>query len=108
MIGVPRAQRFPIETRIMWRPRGAARWGDSMSVNASRSGVLFQCDVDPRIAIGAPVEFILGFSWEATTPIDMADVRCAGRIIRAHKPDSNVERALLAAAIDTYTFIALA
>jgi hypothetical protein len=79
-----------------------------MSLNASRTGVLFENQLDPLIALGTEVELIFAFSWEADSPVDMADVRCSGRIVRTYSTSSEGRGAVAAAAIERYSFIPLA
>ena len=79
---IPRARRFPIATRVLWRPqsqRDQSDWSEGMSLNMSRSGVLFRCTRLP--ATGTQVDLILALSWEACL-IDCADLKCCGRIVR--------------------------
>jgi hypothetical protein len=91
----------------LWRRDGTSTWAEAVSVNASRSGVLFRCDGNPQIELGAPVEFIFGFSWEPSAAVEIADVRCSGRIVRTLPSGADDSGAMLAAAIDSYSFITL-
>jgi hypothetical protein len=103
---VPRAPRFPIVTRVLWRLQGTSGWIEALSVNVSRSGVLFQSPLHEPAEIGTEVEFIFAFSWEAGAELDIADVRCRGRIVRTVPSSSSGASAMLAAAIETYSFMA--
>ena len=105
MTGVPRAPRFPIVTRVLWRVHGTSGWVEALSVNVSRSGVLFQSPLHGPAEIGTEVEFIFAFSWEAAAAVDIADVRCRGRIVRTVPSPSTATSGMLAAAIDTYSFM---
>lgn len=102
-----RAPRFQIAEKILWRRQDLETWSEATSINASRTGVLFRCELDPHIDVGTPVEFILGFSSKGDEPVEMADVRCSARVVRTEKVDAAGEQALIAAAIQSYTFIAL-
>jgi hypothetical protein len=102
---VPRATRFQIATRVLWRPQGTSGWIEALSVNVSRSGVLFQSPLHGPAEIGTEVEFIFAFSWEAADALDIADVRCRGRIVRTVSSSSSGASAMLAAAIETYSFM---
>lgn len=102
MHGAPRAQRFSIATPVFWRQRGNAGWSEGVSVNASRSGVLFRAD--HSLAVGTELELIFGLSWEVEWA-RVADVICFGRIVRADASSPEDARIALAATIDRYTFI---
>jgi hypothetical protein len=107
MSGTSRAPRFPIQSRILWRERGTSDWAEGVSLNASATGVLFQCQLDPLIAIGTEVELIFAFSWNTAAAVDMADVRCSARTVRAYRPSLDSTGALVAAAIESYSFMPL-
>ena len=100
MAHVPRAERFPIVTPILWRPRLQDDWSKGTSVNASRSGLLFHTDHPPPV--GTEVEVIIAWSWEADVA-EHADVKCSGRIART---DENYPGGPAAAStIDSYSFL---
>jgi hypothetical protein len=101
MTHIPRAERFPIVTRVLWRPRSGSGWSEGVSVNASRSGVLFRAYELP--AIGTEVEMIFALSWAASYPLDGADVSCAGRIVRADQRYPGGQA--VASTIDSYSFL---
>lgn len=99
---VPRAQRFQIAMRVLWRPRGDSEWGKAVSVNASRSGVLFRTDRLPRV--GTEIDLILTFSWDTDAWVQAADVMCSGHIVRAETREAGGE-SVLAATIDSYEYL---
>jgi hypothetical protein len=100
---VPRAQRFPIAVRLLWRRRGDPQWVEAVTENASRSGVLFHSD---RLAVvGTEVELILALSWETAPGFEVADVICSGRIARAATTCTDRPVTILATTIDNYSFI---
>jgi hypothetical protein len=100
---VPRAQRFPIAMRLLWRRPGDPGWADTVTENASRSGVLFHSD--QLLMVGTEIELILAFSWEAAPGLAVADVMCRGRIARAATKWVDTPVTILATTIDSYTFI---
>jgi len=100
MAQVPRAERFPIVTPVLWRPRLQDDWSKGTGVNASRSGLLFH--TDQPLAVGTEVEVIIALSWEAGVA-EQADVKCSGRIARTDEGYPGGPAA--ASTIDSYTFL---
>jgi hypothetical protein len=88
--------------RVLWRPRGDREWSEAVSVNASRSGVLFQCD--QLLVVSTEIELIFALSWDPAASAEVADVICAGHIVRAETDGSDCHSAL-AATIDSYAYI---
>jgi hypothetical protein len=101
MPGVPRAQRFQIETQISWRPKGEGPWSDGRTLNVSRTGVLFH--VDEPLPAGTPVEMVLFLS-SAIFERSAADVLCSGRVVRTEAQTPTGYGPSLAATIDSYSF----
>src|SRR5438034_7878144 len=99
---VPRAQRFQIAMPVLWRSLEDREWTEAVSVNASRSGVLFRCD--QLLEVGTEIELILALSWESAAPVEAADVMCSGRIVRAETGGAD-DNSALAATIDNYAYI---
>jgi hypothetical protein len=99
---VPRAQRFHIATRLLWRRRGDLEWVETVTENVSRSGLLFQSD--RLVSVGTEVEMILALSWESAPWVAVADVCCSGRITRVSS-SSTKPFSVLATTIDSYTFL---
>ena len=103
MTQAPRAWRFPVAMRILWRPRGAVDWFEETSINTSRSGVLFrshrQCDM------GTEIELLLTMGHEDVAATSVADVLCAGRIVRAEACPVASDGTAIAATIDSYEFL---
>jgi len=98
---VPRAPRFAIGVPMFWRRSGDATWSDAISLNVSRSGVLFRAGERP--AVGTEVELIFGLSWDPDQLTEQADLICYGRIVRAEARTG--EAGSLAATIESYSFI---
>jgi hypothetical protein len=103
MTVAPRAQRFPAAMRVLWRPSGVTAWFEGLSVNTSRSGVLFR--TDSGASIGTRVDLLLPMGHEDPSSHAAADVLCAGRIVRAEASADVAGRTALAATIDTYEFL---
>lgn len=99
---VPRAQRFPIVCRVLWRVRGGTDWIEGTSVNVSRSGVL--CSTAHPLGVGTEVEVILPLSWGTAAYVDLADVILSGRIVRVDHDESGAGAAF-ASTIEDYRFI---
>jgi hypothetical protein len=103
MPGVQRAQRFSVATPMLWRPRGLTEWLEATSLNASQSGVLFRAD--RLVEVGTEVELIFGLSWDVVDNLELADVMCFARIVRAEADEPSAPDSRLAARIDSYSFI---
>ena len=103
MAVVERARRFPVATRVFWRPCGHPEWSQGVSLNASQSGVLFQSD--RVVEIGTEVELIFGLSWDPGDNLDVADVKCLARVVRAEERGPGDSGSELAARIESYSFI---
>lgn len=99
----PRAQRFPVAMRVLWRPRGGTGWFEAMSVNTSRSGVLFR--PHHPIEVGAQVELLLPMGHEHVASVTAADVLCRGRIVRVTPGSAAGGGPVVAAKIDSYVFL---
>jgi hypothetical protein len=98
----PRAQRFPIAARVLWRQysrRDLGHWFEAQSINMSRSGLLFTGGDLP--ANGARVELIFALSFDSL--VDCADVRCSGHIVRSEARQSGAQA--VASTIEDYTFL---
>lgn len=98
---VPRAERFPIVTRVLWRACAERDWTESVSVNVSRSGLLFHTK-DP-ISVGTKLELIFALSWEPSNPLDTADVRCEGHVVRTEA--GSAAGTAVASTIEFYSLI---
>jgi hypothetical protein len=99
---VPRAQRFHIATRLLWRRRGDLDWFETVTENVSRSGLLFQSD--RLVSVGTEIEMILALSWEAAPWVAVADVCCSGRVARASSSSAK-QLSVLATTIESYSFL---
>ena len=99
---VSRPPRFVITVPVAWRPRGEEGWLDGVSVNVSRSGVLIETDRRP--VIGTLVDFVISLSQLDTPQYEVADVACAGRVVRSER-DSAGRLCKFAATIDAYSLI---
>ena len=98
---VPRAQRFPISTPILYRERGESEWSEGTTVNISRSGILFRSsrELQPK----SMLEMMILFPAEITGGA-AADVVCWGPVVRSDKPAPPDPRPCFAASIVQYQF----
>ncbi len=96
-----RPTRFPIQTPLQYRQDGESEWHGGMTINISRSGVLFRADksITPDVVL----EMQIVFPAEATGELS-ARVFCWGPVVRTVSPDSLDNRPALAAAISRYRF----
>ena len=100
---IPRAQRFTVAMRLLWRPRGGTEWLEAKMVNSSRTGVLFR--PNRPIEIDTQIELLLPMGHENVSSVNAADVLCAGRIVRAAPMSPTDDLLALAATIDSYLFL---
>jgi hypothetical protein len=103
MTSVVREPRFGIETRVVWRRRGDSEWSNGRSINVSQSGLLFR--TDQHLDVGVEIEMIIGLSWDTAQDLDLADVMCLARIVRMDGDGALEGEPLLAAQIDSYSFL---
>ena len=89
-----RSTRFPIQTLLRYRQRGATHWNESTTVNISRSGVLFE--TAGKLRVGTLLEMQILFPARITGEVP-SKVTCWGPIIRT-------EPSQAAAAILYYRF----
>ena len=95
----PRAPRFQIQTAVRYRESGQRTWSEGMTVNMSRSGVLFHAasELKPKTVL----EMRILFPYEDPP----ANVVCWGPVVRTESPDPPDTRPLLAATISRYRFV---
>lgn len=74
-----RAQRFPIQTSLRYRQKGEAEWQDGITVNISRTGILFETDahLEPKTFLEMQIVFP-----SHLTAGTAANIICSGRIVR--------------------------
>ena len=90
-----RAPRFPLTLPIRCRRAGNERWIEGVTINISRSGVLFRTSMP--LDIDTPVEMTIVLGGSSMTP---GELRCDGHIVRIASADSTT--ASMAAAFSTY------
>lgn len=100
--GKSRAQRYPIQVGLRYRPASGTEWLQGQTQNISRSGVLFQADA--VLEVKTPVE--LSFP----LPVEIggepgALVFCEGLIVRTVLPATADARPALAAKILDFLFV---
>ena len=103
MSSVGRPPRFLVAAPVVWRPRGTDEWLEGVSVNVSRSGVLIQ--TDRVLATGTPVEIIIALSRLDIPDYEVADVACAGRVVRTERARAGRLTCRVAATIDSYSLL---
>lgn len=94
-----RANRFPLELPVRFRPVGTADWRDGKTENVSASGVLLHVRDPPRV--DTTVEFML--TLDVSSPAMCGEVAGRGRVVRVAAPDERPE-ASFAIAIEQYNF----
>jgi hypothetical protein len=101
--GMPRAPRYDVRLLAHYRRDAHEPWRDAMTINLSRSGVLFvttQPDIQPEMAVELSVLLAVdrGGASEFTT------IECQCRSVRVDtRPDAE-PGLLVAAIIERYTF----
>jgi hypothetical protein len=91
------ARRYELEVPLRYRRSGDPSWRSGRTVNASRTGVLFQTSGEP-VDAGTQMELqleLLGESRQAT-------VHCTGAVVRCERPSLELVR--IAVTIDGYHF----
>lgn len=94
---VPRAERFPLSSWILYRPAGDARWREGRTENISESGVLFhgpelvQMEMPVELMMAVPAE-IAGAAAGVGASVGL------GRIVR-HGTERGGTRPTFAAAV---------
>lgn len=96
-----RARRFPIRTSLLFRGRGELEWRHGLTVNVSRTGVLFHAD-GPLPGAGQAVDFILTLPLGGSTPA--SQVRSTGRVVRTAPGVHAGLGHAVAVSIDGYAF----
>ncbi|RPJ71613.1 MAG: PilZ domain-containing protein [Acidobacteria bacterium] len=97
----PRATRYDLRTRVVYRREGDEAWQEGQAVNVSRTGLLFRPSAEGLLPATA-IEFVL----ELPSPgihRHPARVQCRGRVARCCQ--EAFTPAAVAATIDTYRFL---
>jgi hypothetical protein len=97
----PRAFRYPIHTNIRIRKSGTADWHEGTTINISRTGILFQSDMDlpPRTLLEMQIILPPKVPGEP-----QANVLCWGPVVRLDSKLTEEGRTALAAVISRYRF----
>ena len=77
-----RSRRFPIQTLLRYRERGATEWNKTTTVNISRSGVLFE--TAKELPVDILLEMQILFPARITRGVP-SHVICWGPVIRTEK-----------------------
>ena len=77
--GIPRASRFVVRLQVRYRTAGDLDWGVGVTVNISRSGVLFRPErvVEPKMPIDMILALPGGVAGEPPSRL-----RCQGEVVR--------------------------
>lgn len=94
-----RANRFPLQLPVRFRPIGTVAWRDGRTANVSASGVLLNVRDPPRV--DTTVEFML--TLDISSPTGSGEVAGRGRVVRVAADDERPE-ASFAIAIEQYNF----
>ena len=100
----PRAFRYEMSAPVLYRSAGDVEWLEGLTVNVSRSGVLFHSKA-PALAAETRVDLLLllpGLGLPGS-----ARVQCRGRIVRQGGEPAGGGVAM-AATIDSYDFLGTA
>jgi hypothetical protein len=98
---IPRAFRYPIHMLIRFRKSGTADWHEGTTVNISRTGILFQSDMNipPRTLL--EMQIILPYEVSGEP---QPNVLCWGPVVRLDSKLTEEGRTALAAVISRYRF----
>ena len=81
-LGLPRANRYEIDTSILYRVRGEQKWCEGTMQNISTSGVLLCTDRLLNIGDTIEMRFILPVNLQGERA---AEVLCRGSVIRSSR-----------------------
>jgi PilZ domain-containing protein len=90
-----RARRFPLTLPIRCRRAGEDGWIEGMTINISRSGVLFRTSASLDVDTQVEMRIVLGESSARA-----GELRCDGHIVRIESGDSTTSS--MAAAFSRY------
>ena len=97
----PRAQRFPIQTPLRYRARGATDWIESRTINISRSGLLFHAAETLDLKTVLAMQILFPTEITGGNP---ANVICLGSVARTESLLAPESPGVMAAAIVGYRF----
>ena len=95
----PRATRYDLRTRVVYRRKGDEAWQEGQALNVSRTGVLFT-PYGEGLPPATAIEFVLELPSHGIRR--HARVQCRGRVARCC---SETVQTAMAATIDTYQFL---
>ena len=93
---IPRAQRFPIHLPILYRRRGDRDWHEGMTINFSRTGILFRAE--RKLPKNSHLELSIRFPEDLT-------VFCHGPVVRGETPQFPETQPALAIQIQHYNMV---
>ena len=98
-VALHRAERFTLALAVRYKRRGTDHWTDGLSVNISRTGVLFNTAEAP-LSCGAEVDFLVHLP--AIEGASGGAARCFGRVARVVLPVAAGDQPAIAVTIDHY------
>jgi len=98
----PRAARFNLRIPIRYRASGEQSWGEGVTENISRSGVLFRAK--QLLGVGTAIDMAFMLPVEISGEAH-AEVNCHGRIIRLELATNAHDLSGVAATILNYRFL---
>ncbi len=97
----PRAFRYTIHIPVKFREKGTAEWHEGKTVNISRTGILFQSDMNLPPQSLLEMQIVLPHELAGES---QANVCCWGPVVRSDQNASEAGRTALAATIRRYRF----
>ncbi len=95
----PRARRFDLAFAVHYRRHGDRAWAEAVSVNVSRSGLLFATR-EAAPSCGECIDFLIHLTTAEGKPA--SDARCTGHVVRVVPPGTDRDTAAVGATIDRY------
>ena len=97
-----RARRFPIAAHLTYREHGGTAWRQGITINVSRTGILFRADGPPP-GTREPLEIVLTLAFSRFAPA--RHVRCTARVARIAPGDLSWGGRAVAVAIAKYALL---
>lgn len=97
-----RAQRFPIHIPIFYRGQGRKEWRNGITLNISKSGVLFLAEEALRPSTVVRIKMQLPAAIRGQAP---GEILCDGRVIRVITGIASKDSPVLGATIHSYRLI---
>ena len=95
----PRATRYNMAARVVYRGEGQAAWQEGQVINVSRTGVLFE-PKGAEVPLSAAIEFVIDLPGAGHR--GHPRVQCHGHVVRSA---GTATATAVAATIDAYEFL---